>query len=791
MNKNIEQIRKLIEPITKKVEVDNDILGFGKISRFVNTENAIPFTDNAENMYAVHMRVSTDKQATDGESLEMQEQLANALVESRNGTIFKVYLESGVSASKKTLYERKEMMEMLTDFQKGYFKNIISYNQDRLFRNEKEAPIAIRQLTENGANLWFTRGGVNELVNRQTLENNGMITVQIDANRAKQEATITSKRVSDTRLKMFRQGKIVQTYIPYGYIRVKEKGDTEERVIQVPEEIEVIKQVEEFYLNGIGYTTIAKWLNGEKTKKLGQRPTKFIRRKIRKDDSESWTKEIIEQFLFSKFYHGILVNTYQGKEGNEEEVESKEHIPFRTKERYEQIVKFKEEKKAKRKPPRHYDTDFLLKELLFCSHCGEKFYSNSSTKSNGEIHAYYYCKSAVTGRRLGTTICSSKNYNSKMIETFVLLKIKNYLSKFDLSLFTEDMTKSINQEDKRLLLMVEECEKEISQLKDDEEGFDLSIIRLLKKIKDTDDIEMKKIWEEDVEKKEEKMTKIQLEIKRLKENRSQLLEDIENDNSSIMDSTHIFNKMREFVDDFENVADYRKQRLIEELVNKITIDDKGNVEIYYKVDLEELVKSVTEMAVTIQDTFYGDVSELTTPKNGLLENAEKPIYIKDLDHIDDSNYYHWIEEIYVEARSKFKEFLIGTTLKYTENGRINAWQLANKTGISHYTAKAYFNYSHFPTEEKMIQVLKPFDKTPKDFVKFLKLDNYIDSNILFEIIVCVNRWNRIEKIGETVIEKEIEKRVEKYKEKNTLNRQVIYSRKNADIVEEWELVDNG
>ena len=58
-----------------------------------------------------------------------------------------------------------------------------------------------------------------------------------------------------------------------------------------------------------------------------------------------------------------------------------------------------------------------------------------------------------------------------MIETFVLLKIKNYLSKFDLSLFTEDMTKSINQEDKRLLLMVEECEKRISQLKDDEEGF--------------------------------------------------------------------------------------------------------------------------------------------------------------------------------------------------------------------------------------------------------------------------------------------------------------------------------
>ena len=92
----------------------------------------------------------------------------------------------------------------------------------------------------------------------------------------------------------------------------------------------------------------------------------------------------------------------------------------------------------------------------------------------------------------------------------------------------------------------------------------------------------------------------------------------------------------------------------------------------------------------------------------------------------------------------------------------------------------------------MIQVLKPFNKTPEDFVKFLKLDNYIDSNILFEIIVCVNRWYRDNKtkISENEIGKEIERRVEKYKEKDTLNRQVIYSERNV-IVEEWRLADNG
>ena len=43
--------------------------------------------------------------------------------------------------------------------------------------------MAIRQLTDNGANLWYTRGGINQLVNKETLENHGMITVQVDTNK--------------------------------------------------------------------------------------------------------------------------------------------------------------------------------------------------------------------------------------------------------------------------------------------------------------------------------------------------------------------------------------------------------------------------------------------------------------------------------------------------------------------------------------------------------------------------------------------------------------------------------
>jgi site-specific DNA recombinase len=774
--------KKLSEQIAETVKAGSRKVDFAQFSNFLNAENSIAFKEGAENNYALHQRVSTFKQVEDGESLETQEKMAKKIVKENKGKIFKTYLEEGVSATKKKLSERPKMLELLDDFQDGNFKNIISYNQDRLFRNEKEAPSILLFLIMNGVNIYYTRGGTVKLINQETLGEFGILEIMMNAKRARQETQATSERVADNRHEMFLKGMIVQSYIPYGYERNKDK-----KVVQIEEEIEMIKQVEEFYLNGIGYSTIAKWLNGEKTKRIEPRKSKFERRKIRKDDSNNWTKEVVEGLLFNKFYHGIITNNYRGKET--EEIESKQHIPFRSKERYEQLIKFKNKKKEKQLPPRHYDSDYLLKELLFCKECNNKFYTRSTSRKNGTTHGYYLCKGIIDGTRLGTNICNNKNYNTEMLEAFVLLKIKNYLSRLDLSLIARDLSQNLNQDDKKLDFELDNIEKQLSKLKEEYKGLQIQIRRkLAQKDKEKDEFE-KELLEEEISELEKEEREYKLNMKELTENRSQLMEEIENENLFEYEMSDVFDQMKYFVDHFDEVIDYRKKILVEQIVKKILIDSEGNVEIEYVLPLDELVKTASEMAVSMESSFYGGVSDLTTPKNGHYLYSEKPIYIKDCDHIDDSNFKHWIEEIYIEARSKFKEFLIGTTLKYTENGRINAWQLANKTGITHYTAKAYFNYSHFPTKEKMIQVLKPFNTTPEDFVKYLNLDNYIDSNLLFEIMTCVSRWFKTETINESVIGEEIKRRVDKYKEKNTLNKQVIYSTRNV-IVEEW-VIANG
>ena len=775
--------KRLTKELSANAKVSNRKVDFTQFSNFLNAENSIEFKEGAENNYAVHQRVSTFKQVDEGESLEMQEKLAEKVLKEKKGKRFKTYLEEGVSASKKKLSERNEMLELLNDFQDGNFKNIISYNQDRLFRNEKEAPSILLYLITNGVTIYYTRGGKVEEVNREKLGDYGLMEIMFNAKKASQESQATSERVADVRHELFLQGKIVQSYIPHGYIK-----NNEGKVVQVEEEIAIIKEIEDLYLSGVGIHTILKWLNGEESRRLGKRNSKAFRRKIRENDPDYWTKNTIEGLLFGKFFHGIISNKYRGREAVE--VQSKEHEPFRTVERYNEIVNFKNNKKDKKLPPRHYDSEYLLKGVLHCGECNEPYQGRTVTKKGNELYRTYYCRSLH--KTSVANDCENKNYNAEMLETFVLLKMKNYLSKFDLSKLAIDLAENVNQDDKKLDFELDNLAKQISSKESERNGLKGLMRRKSDQIDKEKDEEVREDFEEELEELENDSRKLRKEIKELKEKYSQLEEETENENMFNYELGDIFDKMKLFVDHFEDTVDYRKKLLLEEIVEKIIIDKEGNAEIQYALPLDELVETANQLAVAMENNSFGGVGELTPPKNILDLNNKKPIYIKELDHIDDSNYYRWIEEIYIEARSKFKEFLIGTTLKYTENGRINAWQLANKTGISHSTAKSYFNYTTFPTEEIMIRVLKPFNKTPKDFVKFLKLDNYIDSKILFEIIVCVNRWCRDDKvkISETEIGKEIERRVEKYKEKDTINRQVIYSERNV-MVEEWRLADNG
>lgn len=765
--------KKIKDKVQETENSNNNKIDFALFSNILNAENTIAFIDGADKMFGLHFRVSTKKQVEEGESLETQESLANGVVKTEKGKVYDIYKEEGVSATKKQLSKRPDMLRLLNDFQQGKFKNIVSYNQDRLFRNDKEAPFVLLYLISNGANIYYTRGGSVKLVNMDTLhEDFGIIEIMFDAKRARKETEATSERVADNVYERFNKGFITQSFLPYAY-----KRNEENKVVIIDEEAHMIKQIEDFYLNGIGIDTIAKWLNGFETKKLGKRNTPFFRRKIRKDDSDLWTKDAVKGLLFNKFYHGILVNNYRGKDY--EERQSVEHEPIRKLKKYEEIINFKKDKIEKKLPPRHYNTDFLLKGLLYCAECGEDYITQNTTKSNGKKYLYYLCRSK--GKSDKKVICQNKIYLKELFEEFILLKIKSYLEQLDFNSFTEQITTQINQTDQATKSNLYNLESEIKKIEIEYNGLKLQVRRKLdkidkEKVKEVKDEELIEDLLDDVEELEVEERDYKKKIKKIRKEISHLKEVIENESKEQFEFGDVFIKMKEFISNFEKAEDYKKKMLIEEIIHKIYVDKKGNIKIEYAIPMQEFIQANKELAVSHEVMFLSGVGELTTPKNITNLHIEESFISKGFSQFAFQNYRFWCEEIYFKAKSNFKDFLIGSTLEFQKDGKMSWWRLHKDTKISQYTAKAYMQNEHFPTKEMFNKVFTVYNKTINDFLEYIEI-NTIKEELFFEVISCVQTWHTKE-VAENEKLKEInQKKLEQYKLPNTLNRMHIYVKK--------------
>src|SRR5690606_39006817 len=115
-------------------------------------------------VYGVYIRVSTDKQANDGDSVEMQENMAREIVDAENGILYKVYVDAGVSATKTKLKDRKVLLECLADAKSGLFNHLIAYRRDRLARKTEDS-LAIRSLLEEAkCKIVFSATGEQQMM---------------------------------------------------------------------------------------------------------------------------------------------------------------------------------------------------------------------------------------------------------------------------------------------------------------------------------------------------------------------------------------------------------------------------------------------------------------------------------------------------------------------------------------------------------------------------------------------------------------------------------------------------
>ena len=118
---------------------------------------------NRFNLVALYVRVSTDKQVTEGYSLEAQETVLRDKAISDGKVVYKVYSDAGLSGAKT---DRPGLVELLKDAERGLFGSVYVWSIDRVARKLRYLWGVIERLIQ--ADVGFL--SVNENIDISTQE---------------------------------------------------------------------------------------------------------------------------------------------------------------------------------------------------------------------------------------------------------------------------------------------------------------------------------------------------------------------------------------------------------------------------------------------------------------------------------------------------------------------------------------------------------------------------------------------------------------------------------------------
>lgn len=660
-----------------------------------------------EQVYGVHIRVSTDMQAEHGDSIEAQKNLAKELIEKNGGVLYKFYIEEGISASKTRLKDRPVLLECLRDIEDGIINNLITYRRDRLVRKTEESLVIRNILEKNNCQIHFTATG------EQDMELNDPYSKLIENVRSSLdeiESIQTAIRVSDIMFDKAKRGEFSGGNVPYGY-EVKDGY-----LVPIESEIPIIQEVVDMYLEGYGKHSIVKWLEGKEVKNKGKRHAKAKKLKQHKRSSERWTLDTVDTILFNLTYSGQLKYTKRLNGANETVIVDSPYIkPIRTKETQERINKEREKRKNKISPPRRYTTSFLLTGILICSECGREYASRTVTKKNGQIYRYYACKGRTSN---DSYICNSKSFKKEILEEFILEEAKKYIDQF----LNEDMyikvKKEISKRDEKLKEKLDEVRQNLKQKEKDFQA----LSRLLLDLNTEDEMyDMMK----DMYQKQQK--EILSQIKNLKESETKISEELDIQTDQKIDIDDIVKQLKDFENIIEFAPTHLQKQFLETLFSKIEIDKEGNVDFYLTFEVDKKKARVDFCSIgNIKSTednsimFYGGVGDTTSIKNItlLLNEGRRSM-----------NFFEWLSTLVNFISDTFYEFFI------SKNDKMKSPKYFNeKTNISIYMHKEYRLYKRIPTYERCKIILEASGSSIEEYVEFVKSHSIpCNKNIFKEI----------------------------------------------------------
>ena len=543
--------------------------------------NTLPISNQKTKSFKVGLYIRLSREDGDKEEsssvTNQREILKRYVSEQENFFIVKEYVDDGYTG---TNFDRPGFKRMIEDIEAGIIDTVITKDLSRLGRER----LGVGHYTE----IYFPEHNVRYIA---LLDN---IDTYFDAgmnDMAPFKGVINdmyvrdiSKKIRSSLIERKKAGNFLGVTAPYGY---KKDPNNKFHLLINEKEAEVVKRVFRLYLEGNGLTRIAQILTKEGVPVPGE--SRNIGKTRKTALYSSWKQTTIRRILDNRVYLGELVQFKRRKIN----YKSKRRITVPEEERYickgthEAIIDEEDfdtvqnilKKNKSFKGTKH---DYLFKGLLYCAECGARLnvtYSNYALKKYGE---YRYTTICYSYSRLYSDICTRHSNSIPELEEVLIKHIKEVCSRY-INENLQDELISMAKKQRQLELKQISNEKRLETLEQKIADIGLYIKNLyMDKVKGV-------VSENDYISLVSDFTKDRDNLIKEKE---ELITIINNQKPQIDETAKIEKLAKEFIS-----LEKPTKQLLNELIEKITISENKEINIYFKFnELNEMKKIKKKIA---------------------------------------------------------------------------------------------------------------------------------------------------------------------------------------------------
>ena len=332
---------------------------------------------------ACYVRVSSDRQAEEGYSIDEQIERLTAYCKAMDWRIVKIYTDAGYSGGN---MNRPALTDLVRASQSRLIDAVVVYKLDRLSRSQRDTLTIIEGFLEHGVDF------VSMTENFDTSTPFGKATIGILSVFAQLEREQIKERCSLGRAGRAKEGKYRGGgYVPIGY-------DYSNGSLVVNEtEAAQIRELHRLYQQGESFRSIARiFTERGYTHKYG-----------------TWEVYRVSRVLRNPLYCGYITHKGETFKG--------EHEPIISEDCFERSQDIHKSKDTLKSP--HLGRS-MLGGLLFCARCGAR-YGISRNGGHNSQYQYYCCHSRrkTSANMVKDPNCQNKNWRRDDLERLVLGEI--------------------------------------------------------------------------------------------------------------------------------------------------------------------------------------------------------------------------------------------------------------------------------------------------------------------------------------------------------------------------------